>query len=96
MTELSPAAVAPPKVDALLHTSSPAGGTSPGNNHVNLGAIAEFGQESNQNVTSPAKVREPLASAESIVDQIARLVEMRDGGLLTDQEFAQAKARLLN
>ena len=37
----------------------------------------------------------PTASAESITDQIKKLGELRDGGLLTDDEFNTKKAELL-
>jgi hypothetical protein len=37
----------------------------------------------------------PTASADSITDQIKKLGELRDGGLLTDEEFNTKKAELL-
>jgi hypothetical protein len=35
------------------------------------------------------------ASSESVVDQLTKLGELRDRGILTDEEFAQQKAKIL-
>ena len=45
----------------------------------------------------PAPAPAPVAAAEETpADQIARLGELKAQGLLTDEEFAAAKARLLS
>ena len=43
----------------------------------------------------PAAEAAPVSADASIGDQIEQLVEMRDQGILTDDEFAAAKAKLL-
>lgn len=37
----------------------------------------------------------PASSGDQLTDQLARLAEMRSSGVLTDEEFAAAKSRLL-
>jgi Short C-terminal domain len=44
----------------------------------------------------PAPAAAPAASAPALVaDELAKLVQLRDAGALTDEEFAAQKARLL-
>ncbi len=43
---------------------------------------------------APAAAPSPVAAA-SVADELAKLVQLRDSGVLTSQEFAAQKARLL-
>lgn len=43
----------------------------------------------------PAPAAAPVAAEETPADQIARLGELKAQGLLTDEEFAAAKAKVL-
>jgi hypothetical protein len=55
-----------------------------------LGSAAELMNSIAENKGAP----EPAAK-ESIVDQIKQLAELRDTGILTEDEFAAKKAELL-
>ncbi|GAA0474439.1 hypothetical protein GCM10009531_80700 [Actinoplanes capillaceus] len=46
-------------------------------------------------VTAPAPALEPAAAAGDLMAQLVRLGEMKTAGLLTDEEFTAAKAKLL-
>ena len=45
--------------------------------------------------TPPAPAPPPPAGGGELADQLSRLADLRSAGLLTDDEFAAAKARLL-
>ena len=40
-------------------------------------------------------VHETASSPPSVADELAKLADLRDAGTISEQEFAQAKARLL-
>jgi len=44
---------------------------------------------------APAPAPAPAADDDSMTDELARLAKLRDQGVLTDEEFAAAKAKLL-
>ena len=44
---------------------------------------------------APAPAPAPAADDDSMTDELARLAKLRDQGVLTDDEFAAAKAKLL-
>lgn len=43
----------------------------------------------------PAPASPPLPGGGELADQLSRLADLRNSGLLTDDEFAAAKARIL-
>jgi hypothetical protein len=45
---------------------------------------------------APPPAAPPAAPAESRIDKLTKLGELKAQGVLTDEEFAQEKARLLN
>jgi Short C-terminal domain len=49
-----------------------------------------------QQATSPAPAAAPAAGGDDMMSQIQRLADMHGSGLLTDEEFAAAKAKLLS
>jgi hypothetical protein len=44
---------------------------------------------------APAPVAEPAGGGDDTVEQIKKLAELRDAGILTEEEFAAKKAQLL-
>ena len=59
--------------------------------------IASDGTQSrNDGMSNPQMHHEGDGSGESIPDQISKLGELRDKGVLTDQEFEQKKRQLLD
>lgn len=54
-------------------------------------------QAAAQQAAAPAPAPAPAASAENdLVAQLKQLAELKDQGILTDDEFAAQKAKLLN
>jgi hypothetical protein len=45
---------------------------------------------------APPPAAPPAAPAESRIDKLTKLGELKAQGVLTDEEFAQEKARILN
>jgi Short C-terminal domain len=44
---------------------------------------------------APAPAAAPAAGGSSMIDQLKQLGELKDQGILTEEEFAQQKAKLL-
>jgi uncharacterized membrane protein YdbT with pleckstrin-like domain len=76
-----------------------------------LESAGEFGQQSFTNIRRPETVQKTiyemneanlrrtqstLAATGSVADELAKLDRLRDEGLLSDEEFEEQKARLLN
>jgi hypothetical protein len=58
-------------------------------------AGAAFGAPMAQPPAPPAPPAAPAAPQPDLVDQLRRLGELRDAGILTEEEFAAQKAKLL-
>jgi Short C-terminal domain len=52
-------------------------------------------EEPQQTPTSVAAPAAPAESGQSMIDQLKELGELRDQGILTEEEFAAQKAKLL-
>jgi hypothetical protein len=46
-------------------------------------------------MTAPSPSPSPTPQPVSVADELAKLAELRDEGILTDEEFADQKARWL-
>jgi type VI protein secretion system component VasK len=59
--------------------------------------MAEHGaqQASEQDQAFRQQVQQAVGSQQSTADQLTKLAQLRDQGVLTDEEFAQQKAKLL-
>jgi hypothetical protein len=53
-------------------------------------------QEESQQAPPPAAPAAPAPPAESMIDQLKELGELKAQGILTEEEFAAQKAKLLN
>lgn len=51
-------------------------------------------QETQQPVAAPAPA--PAAAAPSVIDELKELAELKNQGILTEEEFAAQKAKILN
>lgn len=49
-----------------------------------------------QTEVSQPKQSEPIKSSDSIADELAKLKDLKDKGVLTDAEFEQQKSKILN
>lgn len=61
----------------------------------NRWAQKEEQQYAAQQAAAPAPVPAPASGGESMIEQLKQLGELKDQGILTDQEFAAQKAKLL-
>lgn len=50
---------------------------------------------SNQQISMPQKIEEPKAKA-SIADELVKLAQLKDSGILSEEEFIEQKKKLLN
>ena len=58
---------------------------------------AEFSQQQQQQAPAPvAAPPAPAAGGQSTIDQLKELGELKAQGILTEEEFAAQKAKLLN
>jgi len=55
----------------------------------------QYAQQQAYAQPAPAPAPAPAADDDSMTDELARLAKLRDQGVLTDEEFAAAKAKLL-
>ena len=53
-------------------------------------------QEEQQQAPAPAAPAAPAAGGQSTIDQLKELGELKAQGILTEEEFAAQKAKLLN
>jgi hypothetical protein len=53
-------------------------------------------EETQQQAPAPAAQAAPAASSQSMIDQLKELGELKAQGILTEEEFAAQKAKLLN
>jgi len=62
-------------------------------------AAAEQAQPQGQQESGPAAAEQPAVEAEPAMDEklaaVAKLAELHESGVLTDEEFAQQKAQIL-
>jgi hypothetical protein len=66
------------------------------NNYVNVAAgVRRFAAQVNELAQRLASATAASSTGPSVPDQIGRLAKLRDDGILTDDEFEQAKKRLL-
>jgi len=55
----------------------------------------QYGQQQPQYVQQPAAPPPPAAGGGSMIDQLKELGELKEQGVLTEEEFAAQKAKLL-
>jgi hypothetical protein len=57
---------------------------------------AQVNQMQTQQAAAPQPAAAPAPAADDVMGQLQRLADMKSAGLLTDAEFAAAKAKLLS
>jgi len=55
----------------------------------------QYAQQQAAAAPAPAPAPAPASGGESTIEQLKQLAELKDQGILTDQEFAAQKAKLL-
>lgn len=55
----------------------------------------QYAQQQAAAAPAPAPASAPASGGESTIEQLKQLAELKDQGILTDQEFAAQKAKLL-
>jgi hypothetical protein len=89
-----------PLIRGMARTAVVAGTATAVSNRVSRRQAGRWAQQdmeaSYQQQTAPAPAAPAAASAEDRVSQLERLAQLKDSGVLTEQEFAAEKARILS